>query len=336
MTDQATRLRGLVQSYSANRSNGHGHDRALDNAAVLVPSIPTGVVSYGPPQPARMQTPAPPPRRHRLARAVAITSGKGGVGKTNLAVNLAIALARFGLRVALLDADLGLANTDVLCNVTPRVTLEHVVTGRCELAEAMLLAPGGFRLIPGASGVAGMVNLDTRRREAVLEQLAMLEESVDLILIDCAAGLGPNVLAFAAAAHTVLVITTPEPTAMTDAYGMIKSLLRMHAGAEPELVVNQCHSFDEAKQVYGRMHRVCRTFLKHQLPYAGLVPQDNAIGEAVRQRVPFALLFPDGRSTRAMEHIARHLVGLDPVIDDKSNQRTSFFTRVSKWLGVGH
>ena len=153
--------------------------------------------------------PAARPRPTRLARAIAVSSGKGGVGKTNLAVNLAVAFAERGMRTALLDADLGLANADVLCGLTPRATLEDVVTGDRLIEEVMVHAPGGFRLVPGASGVSRLADIGPMQRRHVLEQLLRLEQSVDILVIDTGAGIGVNSMAFAAASDTVLVAATP-------------------------------------------------------------------------------------------------------------------------------
>ena len=327
MSDQATQLRKLVQGCAAAR---------LPTASVHVPpSVRSGVVSYRP-QPGRHANGHRViPRRVGLARAIAVTSGKGGVGKTNLAVNLAVCLAALGKKVCLLDADLGLANADVLCNLSPKVTLEHVVSGRCRLAEAMLLAPGGFRLIPGASGVARLADLDGERRLRLLSQLAALERLTDVLLIDTSAGLSTNVLAFAAAAHRVLVVTTPEPTAITDGYGMIKALLGPAPKARIELVVNMAANEQEACNVFDRMNRVSRTFLKRSLGYAGPVPMDGQVREAVRQRVPFVLYSPQAAATQAMRRLARGVAGLsEPSPLDSS--RAGFFTRVASWLGRTH
>ena len=150
-----------------------------------------------------------------LARTLAITSGKGGVGKTTVAVNLAAQLARLGQRVVLLDADLGTANADVLCNIVPSSTLAHVVAGRRTLQDTIVKAPGGFSLIPGASGLAQMAALNERERSRLLEQLQVLEAEADLVLIDTGAGVSPNVLGFLVAAHEVLVVTSPEPPSRT-------------------------------------------------------------------------------------------------------------------------
>ncbi|UCD74460.1 MAG: MinD/ParA family protein [Phycisphaerales bacterium] len=326
MSDQAARLRGIVDA-------GGGTEIALQ-PIVLPPSVPIGAVSYGPPPPRRRSGRRTTLKRVQLARAIAVSSGKGGVGKTNLAVNLAVAMSRFGLKVCLLDADLGLANADVLCNVTPRLNLEHVVTGRCRLAELMVLGPGGFRLLPGASGVAGMANLDTRRRHLLVEQLAALERTVDIILIDCGAGINSNVSAFAAAAHTVLVVTTPEPTSMTDGYAMIKTLLRQSPRAQVQVVVNMAATLEEARQVFGRLDRVSRTFLRRPLEWGGAIPSDPLVAEAVRQRVPFTLYAPDGWATAAIHRISRRLMGLDEGLPEETGRREGFFSRLASWLGA--
>jgi flagellar biosynthesis protein FlhG len=319
MNDQATHLRRLVGGNGAARTeaaprNGNGW-RATQAPAVR-PTRPRGPRPGG-----------------RLARAIAVTSGKGGVGKSNLAVNLAVCLARLGRRVCLLDADLGLANADLLCGLTPRLTLEHVVCGRCRLAEAMLLAPGGFRLIPGACGVARLADLGSRQRLALLQQLLNLERVADTVIIDTAAGLSANVLAFAAAAGRVLVATTPEPTAMTDGYGMIKALNARAPGTRVELIVNMAGSRAEAENVHRRMERVSRTFLGRPLELAATVPSDPAVRDAVRHRVPFALFDPDCRATEAVQRLAHRVAGVDA--RGAGSGGGGFFTRLAAWFSPG-
>jgi flagellar biosynthesis protein FlhG len=250
-----------------------------------------------------------------------------------------VAMSRLGLKVCLLDADMGLANADVLCNITPRLTLEHVVAGKCKLWEAMLLAPGGFRLIPGASGVARMTELGVDDRRRVLQQLAALERVADVLIIDTGAGIGQGVVSFAAAAHTSLIITTPEPTSLTDGYGMIKTL-SARGGAPAavggiELVVNMAGSIEEARNVYERMDRVSRTFLHRPLSFGGAVPADAAVPAAVRQRVPFVLFAPDGAATNAVRGMARRLAGLEEATAEGSaaEDGRGFFSRLAGWLG---
>lgn len=324
MRDQATQLRGMIEE-----SRG-----GVTSVCPKPFSVPTGVVSYGPtehlPPPARRPAPRPQIKPVKLARAIAICSGKGGVGKSNLAVNLAIRLSQLGKKVCLLDADLGLANADVLCNLSPRLTLEHVVAGRCKLLDVAMLAPGGVRLIPGGSGVAKLANLDAPRRDNLLRQLAVIDRVADYIVIDTGAGLNSNVLGFAASAHRVIVTTTPEPTSITDAYGMIKSLAKDIVKLEVEILVNMATSEDEAREVHGRISRVCRTFLHITPQWGGWIPFDPVVKEAVRMRMPFVLSAPDSHATRAMKVIAHRIAGMEIAEDEVG---PGFFARLAANLG---
>lgn len=329
--DQAARLRRIVDALPPEETV-----RGVP-FPVATASVPRGAVSFRP-TPARA-TIAPPrpaptpaaPAMPRLARAIAITSGKGGVGKSNVSVNLAVALSLMGRKVCLLDADLGMANADVLCNVTPKRTLQHVVAGRCRLVEVAVIGPGGFRLIPGASGVAAMADLGRRQRAGVLEQLAAIERVADDIIIDCAAGISANVLAFAAAAHRTLVTTTPEPTALTDAYGMIKSLLRQAPASRIDLVVNMATGPEEGQGIHRRMNRVVGSFLHHEVGLAGVIPIDPSVGEAVRHRLPFTLFAPSGPATQAIHDLGRHLAGIETP-DTRAARTGGFFSRLLAWM----
>ena len=275
----------------------------------------------------------PPPRARttgpRLAQALAISSGKGGVGKSTVAVNLAILLTRLGRKVVLLDADMGTANIDVLCNVSAVHTLAHVVAGRRDIEDVIVQAPGGFSLIPGASGLAQMAALSVDERERMIQQFARLEQSYDVLLIDTGAGIGPNVLGLLAAADRVLVVTTPDPTAITDAYAVIKTAYRKHPGLDARLLVNQADNPDEALQVYTRVANVCHKFLQLDLPYAGCMLRDSAVSDSVRARRPFTL---DPRPTPASVALNALAHRLDKHATEPQNERSGLLRRMAARL----
>jgi flagellar biosynthesis protein FlhG len=267
--------------------------------------------------------------RQRRAVVVALTSGKGGVGKTNLAVNLAIEISRRGKRVLLLDADLGLANADVLMNISPQANLAHVVARRKRLEEVIIDAPGGIRFVAGASGLARMADLPLLDRQRLVASLDELEWHADCIVIDTGAGISPSVLGFVRSADRTVIVTTPEPTAVTDAYAMIKVLTRGDAQAgSVSLLVNQARSAVEAEQVRDRIVRVAKQFLGVGVFDAGHVPYDPLVAEAVRRRTPFVLASPTCPASRAVAELAHRL---EPGLE--MPERSGFFDRLGRWLG---
>ncbi|MFT3788920.1 MAG: MinD/ParA family protein [Tepidisphaeraceae bacterium] len=272
------------------------------------------------------------------ARVLAVTSGKGGVGKSNVSVNLAIQLAQAGKRVILLDADLGLANADVLLDIQVKANLAHVVARQKELQEVMVDAPGGFKLIGGASGLAKMADLSDMDRQRLICALGELETQCDNIIIDTGAGISPNVLSFTRAADHVLVVTTPEPTAITDAYAAIKVLVRSITGEavgahdpharQISLLVNQVRSPAEGQFVYDRISKVAKQFLGVSVFDAGYVFHDEAVSHAVRQRVPFTLAAPRSNAARCIVQLAGRV---DRSVSS-AGQRVSFFDRLQRWF----
>ena len=241
------------------------------------------------------------------ATTIAVTSGKGGVGKTSMSVNLAVQLAQMGRRVILMDADLGTANADVICNLNAPRNLSHVVAGRCSLQDAVVDAPGGFKLIAGASGLSQMAALGEFERARLMDQMRVLEDEADLILIDTGAGVGPNVLGFLVAVDQILVVTTPEPTAITDAYAVIKTASRQADNLDMRLLVNQVRDEREARSVYDRVNGVCRRFLDVTPSYAGHVISDPRVPYAVRRRQPFVLEHPASPASMCLHRLAHRI-----------------------------
>ncbi len=265
------------------------------------------------------------------ATVIAITSGKGGVGKSNIAVNLAVTFAAAGKEVVLLDADLGLANADVLCNMDLPFNLSHVIARKKEVRDVLYKAPGGFRLIGGASGLARMADLSEFDRQRLVNSLVELEKNADIILIDTGAGISPNVLSFTRAADDVLVVTTPEPTAITDAYAMVKVISKDKQARRVSLLVNQAHNATEAAQVYERIATVAKKFLNLNVLDAGHVVSDSEVPLAVRKRTPFVIGSPRCHASHCVAQLAMRLAEGVSVQPDSGG----FFNRMSRWFFKG-
>jgi flagellar biosynthesis protein FlhG len=226
-------------------------------------------------------------------RVIAVTSGKGGVGKTNVAVNLALAFAARGKKVLLYDADLGLANVDVMLGVIPQFTLLNVLNGQKNLKEIIVEGPGGVRLVAsGSGGVQELADLNEVQRGKFLEALLELQHQSEIILIDTGAGLHRNVLAFALAAEEVIVVTTPEPTALMDAYGMIKILYREKKTPTINVVVNMAANQVEADEAGKKLVVLSKRFLNLSIEYSGFIPRDAGMIRAVKEQKPVMLSSP--------------------------------------------
>jgi flagellar biosynthesis protein FlhG len=236
--------------------------------------------------------------------SLAITSGKGGVGKTSLAVNLALALAKSGRRTCLVDGDLGLANVDVLLNLHPRHSLRDVVTNDMSLEDVVVHGPGGLDVIPAASGVEALANLSAVNRQSLVSRLQQRAVPAGMTILDTGAGLSRTVLALALAADEVAVVTTPEPTALTDAYAMIKVLTQRHPKLPLQLIVNLAEHAAQAREVHGHMDRIVQRFLRREVPLAGWIPRDACVERAVREQRPLMLYFPYARATEAIQELA--------------------------------
>jgi len=262
------------------------------------------------------------------ATVLAITSGKGGVGKTNIAANLAVCLAARNKQVLLLDADLSLGNVDLVMDIHSRYNISHVISGHKSMEEIIQTGPKGLRIICGASGLDRLADISESEQHRLIEHLCRLQHETDMILIDTAAGISRPVISFCLAADRVLVVTTPEATAMADSYGIIKVLVRKQYAGSISLVVNMARSEAEGKQIYQRMADVAQRFLQTNLYYAGTLPKDERLCAAVRSRTPVVLAHPKSQVSTSLAAMAARLG------DTRRCSATDhgFFRRVIRWL----
>jgi flagellar biosynthesis protein FlhG len=250
------------------------------------------------------------PERQRSSHApvaIAITSGKGGVGKTNVVANLAVALARMKKRVTILDADFGLANIDVLLGLAPRHNLRDFMFGDLRLEDIVVEGPEGIRIIPASSGTERMAELNEEQQRKLIHAMSDLGADTDYLLIDTAAGISSNVINFLMASGLVVVVTTPEPTAIVDAYLVIKILSRREPGKHVSLLVNSVFGADEARNVFDQIDRAARRFLDKSINLLGFIERDGNVMEAVRQQEPVTTLYPQSAASACIKTVARSL-----------------------------
>lgn len=245
------------------------------------------------------------------AGAIAVTGSKGGVGKSNLALNLAVALGRCRRKVLLVDGDLGLANLDVLLGLVPDRTIEHLVRGEATLADLLIAGPEGVTVLPAASGVPQLTRLDGVRRRRLLSALSEAGRLADDVILDTGAGLSHATLALLLAASRVVVVTTPEPTSLVDAYASLKVLWKADPAKAVDLVVNAAESEEEAARAHGQIAKAAGHFLGREPGFLGSIPRDPKVGEAVRRQRAVLELYPGAPASRAYERIALRLAARD-------------------------
>lgn len=257
-------------------------------------------------------------------RIIAVTSGKGGVGKTNLSVNMAIAYAQLGKKVILIDGDLGMANVNVLLNIVPQFNLMQVINKQKTMSEIILDTEYGIRFIAGANGFSKIANLTVDELDYFADQFSQLSNA-DIIIIDTGAGIAENVLRFVAAADEVYVVTTPEPTAITDAYGMIKIITTELVDREIniKLLVNRVHSADEGKRISDRIITIVGQFLNYKVDYIGFVYDDPTVQASVIRQKPFMIVNPTSKPAQCVKHI----VGRIEKTDTGSSEGVSTFLK---------
>jgi flagellar biosynthesis protein FlhG len=238
-------------------------------------------------------------------QVIAVTGGKGGTGKTSIAVNLATALAQSGRKIMLLDGDLGLSNCDVLLGLTPRYTLEHVLRGERVLEEIILETRSGVRVVPAASGVVRMASLSIGEQNGIVQAFAGLPGPLHTLIVDTAAGIGEQVLQFCQAAHQVLVVLRDEPTSFTDTYALIKVLSRDRGVRHFRVVTNLTRQPEEGQIAFRRLQRVTDRYLEVVLDYAGDIPEDLSLQKSVQAQRPVMEAFPASAAARAFKKLAR-------------------------------
>jgi len=240
----------------------------------------------------------------RPIQVVAVTGGKGGVGKTNVSVNLGVALARLGRRVTLLDADLGLANVDVLLGLKPRHTLKNVLDGSVSLQDVLIDGPIGMRIVPAASGMQEMVRLGPAQHAGLISAFSEIAHCMDVLLIDTAAGISDEVVSFLCAAQEIIVVVCDEPTSITDAYALIKVLNQQYGIDRIRVVANMVRTEDDGIRVFEKMRTVCERFLDVSLFHAGTIPFDDHLRRAVRKQKAVVELYPMSKVSRSLLRLA--------------------------------
>lgn len=240
-------------------------------------------------------------------QVIAVSSGKGGVGKTNISVNLAVALAREGKEVMLLDADLGLANVDVLLGLNPEYNLSHVISGEKSLNQVMIKGPSGIKIVPAATGISMMANLGHAEQSGLIQAFSELSDVIDVLIVDTGAGIANSVMNFCCASQEVLVVVCDEPASITDAYAFIKVMSREHGISRFKVLANMAHSAYEGRELFKKLTTATDRFLDVMLSFIGTVPYDEKLRKAVQHQKAVVDAFPQSPSSLAINRAAKEL-----------------------------
>lgn len=258
------------------------------------------------------RTDRPASRRGANTRVISVTSGKGGVGKTNIVANLGYAFAQLGKKVLILDADLGLGNLDVLLGLAPKFNLSHVILGEKSVNDIIVEGPGKMRILPASSGIQELTQLTQRQKVQILSELDQLIGAVDILFIDTAAGISSNVMDFNVTAHEIIVVISPEPTSITDAYALMKVLSLKYAEKCCKVIVNLANTRQQGREVFRQLNMVTERFLDMKLEYLGSVLFDANITRGVKHQKLVSALYPDTQASRCFEELARKISTTSP------------------------
>jgi flagellar biosynthesis protein FlhG len=244
-------------------------------------------------------------RNMKPVRVMAVTSGKGGVGKTNLSVNIGIALAEMGRRVTLLDADMGLANVDILLGMYPEFNLSHVLKGEKTLNEIMVEGPSGLKIIPASSGLQNMSDMSLGEQAAIIRGFTEIDQETDVLIVDTAAGISASVVNFSRACQEIMVVVCDEPTSLTDAYAFIKLLNRDYGLSSFNMVANMVQSPQQGQGLFTKLTKVTDRYLDVAINYIGAVPYDDYLRKSVQKQTPVVKAFPQSKSALAIKNLSR-------------------------------
>lgn len=272
------------------------------------------------------------PQARPLARVITVTSGKGGVGKSNTSINLAIQFRKMGKRVIILDADFGLANIEVMFGAVPKYNLYDLIYQGKGIQDIITWGPMEIGFISGGSGIAGMANLSREYLSYIVQNLAQLDSIADIIIVDTGAGISDAVLEFLVASGEILLVTTPEPTSITDSYSLLKAFARhprySQQLSQVKMIANRVEKEEDGQELFNKLNAVVSRYLKVPISYLGAVPQDEKLTRAVMQQMPISLKEPGAKSSLAYEKIARTLMNLEE--DKKVYKRgmAAFFSHI--------
>ncbi len=261
--------------------------------------------------------------RATAPRVIAVTSGKGGVGKTNIVANLGYAFCRLGKKVLILDADLGLGNLDVLLGIAPKFNLSHVIMGEKSICDIVVEGPGKLLILPAASGIQELTQLTRQQKVHILSELDQMMDSVDLLLIDTAAGISSNVMDFNVIAQEIIVVVSPEPTAITDAYALMKVLALKYAEKSCKVIVNLAGTSQQGNEVFRQLNLVTERFLDMSIDYVGSVLFDANVTQGIKQQKLVSDLFPDTFASKCFSDLARKIINQAPTQMPEGN--SNFF-----------